>query len=359
MLDFLNKFTALRDLKGKEKINIRDKLKEQCNENKNLYEDIKRDHGLDLEDFIFVLGDVEAFKQKFLIPHYRLYNILEEINNKIELLRTQNLDEKELKENFDYFQQKKLELAESKIEIFFCNAVSGDKKVLKTLANIAMPFGLLHTGLLIDDIVIQWGRGLLGDSLVNPWKDVKYNDYIFAIELQNEEIWSLIKETYNNLEDYITNKKLIDNMGTKKAFEIADSQLNSIAETSVEFNLNKKYHLVFENCQHFANSILDKLKLKIYKEGEVGKILKISADKGDTFDFEYDGKILKTRRDLDEYALQVDFEQLPYDHRMVLFYFRNVFEYYGRNKPNDEKYKSEDYAREYWNELLKNEKFGK
>ena len=94
MLDFLNKFTALRDLKGKEKINIRDKLKEQCNENKNLYEDIKRDHGLDLEDFIFVLGDVEAFKQKFLIPHYRLYNILEEINNKIELLRTQNLDEK-------------------------------------------------------------------------------------------------------------------------------------------------------------------------------------------------------------------------------------------------------------------------
>ena len=269
------------------------------------------------------------------------------------------MTEEELNKNLEYFEQKKLELAESKIELFFCNAVSGDPKALKVLANIAMPFGLLHTGLLIDDICIQWGRGLLGDSLVNPWKDVKYNDYIFAIELKNEKIWSLIIETYNNLTDYITSKKPYENMGTIKAVEIANFQMDSIAETAVDFNQNKKYHLVFENCQHFVTNILEKINLKVYKEGEVQKVFKTAVEKGDPFDFQYDGRIIKTRKDLDEIALQVDFDKLQYDSKMVLFYYRNVFEYYRRNKPNDEKYKTEDFAQEYWNELLKKEKFGK
>ena len=358
MLRLLNKLSVFSEGK-KEKLNIRDKLKEQLKENKNLYEDIKRDHGLDLEDFIYILGDRDAFKQKFLEPHYKLYNILNEINEKIKDLRTQKLTEEELNKNLEYFEQKKLELAESKIELFFCNAVSGDPKALKVLANIAMPFGLLHTGLLIDDICIQWGRGLLGDSLVNPWKDVKYNDYIFAIELKNEKIWSLIIETYNNLTDYITSKKPYENMGTIKAVEIANFQMDSIAETAVDFNQNKKYHLVFENCQHFVTNILEKINLKVYKEGEVQKVFKTAVEKGDPFDFQYDGRIIKTRKDLDEIALQVDFDKLQYDSKMVLFYYRNVFEYYRRNKTNDEKYKTEDFAQEYWNELLKKEKFGK
>ena len=57
--------------------------------------------------------------------------------------------------------------------------------------------------------------------------------------------------------------------------------------------------------------------------------------------------------------MKVDFENLPYDQRMVLFDFKNVFEYYRRNNPNDEKYIAEDHAQEFWNELLKNEKFEK
>ena len=358
MLSFLNKFATFRDIGIKDKINIRDKLQEEVNANGNLYKEIKYTHGLDIEDFIQVLGNKESFKQKYLVPHYKMYNILKEFNNKISELRNQKLSEKELKDNLEYFEQKKLELAESKIEIYFCNAVSGDKKALKFLANIAMPFGLLHTGFLIDDIVVQWGRGLLGESLVEIRNNVKYKDYIFAIELKNEQIWSLIKETYNNLEDYIIGKKSYENMGTIKAYEIANTQLDQIAETCIEFNKNKKYHLVFENCQHFVSNILDKIKLKVYREGEVENVLKKANEVGDPFDFNFGGKVFKTRKDLDNFAMEINFEQLPYDNRMVLFYYRNVFDYYGRVYPNDEKYKTEDYAKEYWNELLKKEKFG-
>ena len=359
MLGFLNKFTSLRDIGIKDKINIREKLIEQAKENNNLYEDIKNNHGLDLEDFIFVLGDSEAFKKKYLMPHYKLYNTLNEINEKIKQLRLIKLTDEELKKHLEYFEEKKLELADSKLELYLCNAVSGNPKALKILAGVAMPFGLLHTGLLIDEICIQWGRGLLGDSLVEPWTNVKYNDYIFAMEIQNEQIWSLIKETYSNLTDYITSVKPYENMGTLKAFNIADSQLNDIANICTNYNKNKKYHLVFENCQHFVCKILDKLKLKVYKKGEVKKIIKISQEKMNPFDFQFGETIFKKRKDLDEFVMKLDFKNLPYDQRMVLFNFKNVFEYYRRNNPNDEKYIAEDHAQEFWNELLKNEKFEK
>ena len=87
-------------------------------------------------------------------------------------------------------------------------------------------------------------------------------------------------------------------------------------------------------------------------------VLKKANEVGDPFDFNFGGKVFKTRKDLDNFAMEINFEQLPYDNRMVLFYYRNVFDYYGRVYPNDEKYKTEDYAKEYWNELLKKEKFG-
>ena len=146
-------------------------------------------------------------------------------------------------------------------------------------------------------------------------------------------------------------------MGTIKAFAIADSQLDAIAETCVDYNINRKYHLIKENCQGFTKTILKKIKLKPNKKGEVGKVLKKVEDKGDIIDFTYDGKTFKNRKELDEYILQIDFSKLPYDHRMVLFCYKNVFEYYFRNNPDSEKYMPLDIAKNYWNELSVDEKF--
>lgn len=87
--------------------NIREKLEAELKENANLFQNIKRDHNLDKEDFIFVLGDKNAFKQKFLILHYKMYNILQEINTKINELRNNKLSEEELKQYLTYFYDKK------------------------------------------------------------------------------------------------------------------------------------------------------------------------------------------------------------------------------------------------------------
>ena len=328
------------------KLKIREKLIKEYKDSPRLYDDIKSMHGVEIEDFIFSLGDKKTFKETFLITHYKMYNLLQNINLTINELKQKNLTKNEIQESLNELDKIKLELAESKIEIYFCNAVGGDPKCLKCLANMVMPYGLTHTGLLIDDIVIQWGRGLLGKSLINPSKSAKYNDYIYAIELDNKKIWQLIKETYDNLEDYITNKRDYNKMGTLKAFEIADQQLDIIAEKCVYYNINKTYSLVFENCQHFVKEIINKINLKVNKEGEVGRVLKIVEDKCNNIDFIYNNNKFNTRRELDDYVLKCDFPQLPKDERKVLFCYRNVFEYYQRNKPYADKYKSSEEAKD-------------
>ena len=348
-----NKQKSLEERRSK----IREKLNLEYEENDDIYTDIKSAHNMEVEDFIDALCDNQKFKETFLIPHYKMYNLLQRINIKVNELRERNLTEEEVKEALDEFEQIKLELSESKIELYFCNAVGGNPKCLKCLANMFMTYGLVHTGLLFDDVVIQWGRGLLGKSLINPSKSAKYNDYIYAIELDNKKIWDLIIETYNNIEDYITNKKDYNEMGTLKAFEIANEQLDIVAEQVVYYNVNKTYSLVFENCQHFVKSILKKINLNINKEGEVGRVLNIVEDKCDNIDFIYKDKTFNTRRDLDEYVLDCNFHQLPNDERKVLFCYRNVFEYYQRNNENSEKYKTSEEARIFWNSLSKREKF--
>lgn len=348
-----NKQQNIEERKSK----IREKLAKESEENSDVYDDIKSTHNMEVEEFIYALCDQKTFKETFLITHYKMYNLLQKINGKVKELRERNLTEEELREALNELEDIKLEISESKLELYFCNAVSGNPKCLKFLANIAMPYGLIHTGLLVDDIAIQWGRGILGKSLINPSKSVRYNDYIYAIELDNKKIWDLITETYNNIEDYITNKKDYNEMGTLKAFNIANEQLDIIAAEAVYYNVNKTYSLVFENCQHFIKAILNKTKLNVNKEGEVGRVLKIVEDRGDNIDFIFKNKKFDSRKDLDEYVLDCNFSQLPKDERKVLFCYRNVFEYYQRNHEDSSKYKTSEEAKRFWNKLSKREKF--
>ena len=68
------------------------------------------------------------------------------------------------------------------------------------------------------------------------------------------------------------------------------------------------------------------------------------------FDFQFGETIFKKRKDLDEFVMKLDFKNLPYDQRMVLFDFKNVFEYYRRNNPKDEKYTAEEHTQNSFDE---------
>ena len=147
-------------------------------------------------------------------------------------------------------------------------------------------------------------------------------------------------------------------MGTVKAFKIADTQLKNIAEISIKYNVDKDYNLVLKNCQHFANKIIKKLNLTVIQDGEIGKVLKKVKEVLNPFDFDFKGYVFKCREDLDNYVLINDFSKFTKDERRVLFCFRNVFDFYAKCKPDEQKYKTTDYAQTYWNELAEIEKFG-
>lgn len=328
--------------------------KENANFEKE-FDKIKEFCGLEKEDYLFALQDVQTFKNKFLIPHYKMYNLLKKLNKEIFDLKQKKLSDEEINLEIKRLEEIKTELANSRIEFYFCNVY--DSNALKPVANTVMPYGLLHVGILVDDVCIQWGRSVLGKSIVNPSGDVIWSDYIFAIELENQPIWDLIKETFNNLKDYITNKKDYNKMGSIKAFVIADTQLKIFAERAVKYNTKKHYNLVTKNCQHFAKQTIEELGLKLNTNGEVGEVLKKAKDKLNPFNFTFKGNEFKNRKELDEFVLINDFSQFSKEERRVLFCYRNVYDFYARFKPNEDKYKSSEEALVLWNELAEEEKF--
>ena len=118
------------------------------------------------------------------------------------------------------------------------------------------------------------------------------------------------------------------------------------------------YNLVFENCQHFANKIIDQLGLKVNKNGEVGKVLERAKDELNPFTFEFKGTAFGTRKDFDDFILINEFNDFSPEERRLLLCYRNVFDYYERFKPNEKKYQSSQIARVYWNEFAEKVKFG-
>ena len=335
-------------------------IKEKCEKEEvnfdNKFPQIKEYNGMDKDEYLFTLQNEAAFKNKFLIPHYKMRNLLEILNETVKNLSQKKLNEKVFKKKKRELLNMRKQMANSRLEIYFCNV--SDNQTLKPFANATQPYGLIHVGLLVDDVCIQWGRSILGKSIVNPSKDVIYNDYIFAIELENTVIWNLIRETFNHLDEYLTNKKDVNTMETIKALEIANNQIDIIAHECVNYNVNKNYNLVFKNCQHFADKIIKKLGMTVNKNGEAGNVLSMAMDKLNKFDFCFKGKDFKTRADLDNYIRINDFRLFSKEERRVLFCYRNVFDYWGRTFPNDEKYKSTDLAKDFWDDLADKEKFG-
>lgn len=78
----------IKKMESKIHKNIIDKIVKEQKETPNLNNKVKATHDLEMQDLLFFLSDKDSFKQKFLIPHYKMYNVLLEINEKIKELRT-------------------------------------------------------------------------------------------------------------------------------------------------------------------------------------------------------------------------------------------------------------------------------
>ena len=76
-------------------------IKEKC-EKENVdfdqkFPEIKAYNGMDKDQYLFTLQNVGAFKQKFLLPHYKMRNLLEILNETMKKLSQKQLSEKAYK----------------------------------------------------------------------------------------------------------------------------------------------------------------------------------------------------------------------------------------------------------------------
>jgi len=193
--------------------------------------------------------------------------------------------------------------------------------------NIIAPFtnyGLFHVGLEIDGIIIEWGYGSAGSSIVCPRVDVER--MLTYVRVNYEQINSAssplsfilsgavfaIASTVVALTGgvgvffallgvnafaviLIASYSIIYHLGT-----IKKDRLKQIAEKCVHYNKTHRYNIITNNCQDFVNEILKSIGLKFKPEGEFKEFMDRIKRNDDSFRFK--DNVFNSRADLDDYA---------------------------------------------------------
>nr|CAG8631464.1 14305_t:CDS:1 [Entrophospora candida] len=222
--------------------------------------------------------------------------LLRNIESEIRSLRdfqtsdSQDLTQMVWKNTLEYRKQSKnynVYLFIEKIDEEYCNStIAGN--VITRFTN----YGLFHVGLEIDGIIIEWGYGSAGSSIVCPRVDAKR--MLTYVRVNYEQINSessplsyILSGAVISLASVVValtggiglfftvlgvnalavilvaSYSIIYHLGT-----IKKDRLKQIAEKCVRYNKTHGYNLITNNCQHFVDEVLESIGLKFKPEGE-------------------------------------------------------------------------------------------
>ena len=124
------------------KEDIKNKLLKEKKNNPKLEEDIKMMYGMDLDTFAATLGDEEAFKEQFLLPHYKPNKILKELDSLISDIKElkdqgDSITENQLRNCLERINERKNTLSQSKLELILteCIASKVNNFLFRTIVN--------------------------------------------------------------------------------------------------------------------------------------------------------------------------------------------------------------------------------
>ncbi len=330
---------------------IKEKIENEKKDNPNLEEEIKEIYRMDVDDFILVLGDAKLFKNAFLLGNYRKYLILNQIASDIENFKIiqDNYDNEKKEQMIDLlinnFNKKYDNLKKSKLQLFLSSV---DHPLIsnafsRRLLSPFIKYGVMHASLLVDQIIIEWGTGLCGAELVCPSCS---SELLFSIEIEEKGILSKIKDFFVNLYHNIINFVT----GRWELMDLLDDELDKIAKICVDYNITQTYNPMTNNCQKFVETILSKIGCEIKINGEMKNVLNELKKKGEIIPF-YKDKKFNTRKELDDCVKDLNFEKLCLDDQKLFFSYRNFFDLYLKNNPDDEKYQTTKESEEMWKNL--------
>lgn len=344
---------------------IREKLKKEMDKNPNLEKQITEKYKISINEFVEALGNEESFKQAFLLPNYKPDKILKEIEEELKQAKSFKdagcpYTELELKKAINRINDRKSKLSEHKFELILTECMASDFKniLFKQFVNTVYTFGGLHSALSLDGTIIEWGRGPCGDSLVCPTMDLKR--FLFAFEVKAREdkgffamIGEKISAAVTNILDFFTGGEY----GRWSVGRANEKKLDKIAKICVMFNRSRYYNPVTLNCQHFVECILNQIDSDFSFEGNINSLIYKLKYEGKV-DFYFNGREFRTRKELDDYVKTINFSALCKNDKKLLMCYKNTFDVYLMNDENNEKYKTSEEAKNYWNELIRKENFG-
>ena len=211
----------------------------------------------------------------------------------------------------------------------------------------------MHAALKLNDIIIEWGCGLCGDSLILPFPDL--DSIILSINLEDK----IMKEQtsfMSRLWEFIKNFEFIKAL--KFIFSrdfmlktLADDELDLISEVCVYYNKNYDYNPYNRNCQIFVDDLLQKINITTDFDGELGKIIEKLKGGQKEVKMEFEGKEFHTRKELDDFVKGKDFSKLPKNDRKLLFSYEGMFNGFHRADKENKDYQSTEEMKQYWNKL--------
>ena len=187
--------------------------------------------------------------------------------------------------------------------------------------------------------------------------DFKEILFAFSVKAKDDEgllnwVWNKLKSAAETLLNFLSG----GSFGKWSIGRANNQKLDIIAKICVNYNRYLYYNALHNNCQHFVKKILKEIGSDFNSEGEFGYIIKELEEKG-KIDFIFKGHNFRTRKELDEYVKNINFHSLCDNDKKLLICYKNTFDIYLTNDPNNLNYQTTEESKQFWKKLITNENF--
>ena len=358
------------------------KLQTAMSDNTNFTSELNRRYNVtDLKAFAFALGDTQAYKETFLRPAFDIRSfqdgIQQDMISFVEETRGRGLDyfEQREKELLKRMQERKTLLANQQMRLLITHSVTDlaiGRELISSVFAHSEPFkyGTLHLAVGVGDLVLEWGCGLCGKSLVCPSKTSELSKLLLSVNVQNDPLYAHASNFLWSTHRAITHNYYAYNDADEHAQMVKETRpdliatyeayLDKVAQACVEFNRARHYDVLTSNCQQFSHHLFATVGVEtdLKEEGDQSRhtgladvVIEI-ARRGQC-SFRFGQRRLRTRTELDEFVMrQVDFASLTDNEKRLLFAYKNIYDHYRTLDASDTRMATSEAAQAYWTKLV-------
>ncbi|CAH1760168.1 5087_t:CDS:1, partial [Entrophospora sp. SA101] len=281
-----------------------------------------------LHTLVHQLGDPDLFFEKFLmIKNEEHESLLRNIESGIRSFRGfQRFNSQYMPEDLELMTWKNKRKSKNYNVYLFIEKIDGkfyNSTIFRNVITRFTNYGIFHVGLEIDGIIIEWGYGLAGPSIVCPIPDTRgmlacvrvnyqQTNSVFNLRLCISAIaisiilGVVVGVLTGGIGIFFTVLGATAALGiilvvSHNIIKKDSNRLKRIAEKCAYYNKTHNYNSYNTNCQHFVDEVLESIGLEFKPEGEFKEFMdRIKYNENCSFQFK--DKVFDSRTNLNDYA---------------------------------------------------------